>query len=402
MVTGTFRLPALAIAGTVNSAASQDYLNGLSYLRRNSGMDAALASLERAMAADSDSPLTYAALAEAQRMKYTATRDRLWLDRARQSEREAERRNPDLPSVHRIAGLLLQDTGFYEQAAAEYRRAIELEPGNTDAYRRLGQAYERNNQFDEALAAFRKAVETGPDYYRNYQSFGQFYYSRANYGEAVKQFRKAVEFAPGEPSAHFALGTGYMDLGEYVAAENELRLAIQLGNGDSASALHNLAFVLMHQGRDRDAIGYLAELLNRWPDRTLGWVNLAISYRRIGLPAESERANRRGLALAEKEMTLDPRDGKVRSVLAYLCARIGDQRRAESEISQALRLSPAEAAVLWNAAVTYEALGQRTNTLDLLSTAPEGVLASIRAWPDVADLSKDPRFLHLVAVRHIK
>ena len=402
MVTGTFRLPALAIGATVNAAARLDYLAGLSYLRRNSTIDTALAALERAVAADSDSALTYAALAEAQRTKYTVTRDRLWLDRARQSAREAERRNPDLPPVHRIAGGLLQDTGAYEMATTEYSRAIELEPGNTEAHRRLAQVYQLNNQPDEAMAAFRKAIETGPEYYRNYQSFGAFYNSRANSGEAVKQYQKAVELAPDEPSAHFGLGTGYMDFGDYEAAENELRLAIRLAGGDNAVASVNLASVLMRLGREREAADHLTELLKRWPDRTLAWVNLAICYRRIGLLAESERANRNGLALAEKEMTLNPRNGYIRTRLAYVCARLGDQRRAESEISQAMGLSPTDADVLWTAAATYEALGQRKNALDVLSAAPDQVLVSLKRWPDVADLSKDPRFLHLLAVRNIK
>jgi serine/threonine protein kinase/tetratricopeptide (TPR) repeat protein len=402
MVTGTFRLPALAIGATVNAAARLDYLAGLSYLRRNSTVDAALAALERAVAADSDSPLTYAALAEAQRWKFITTDDRLWLDRAQQSEREAERRNADLTPVHLIAGLLLYDTGFYELAATEYRRSVELEPGNTDAYRRLGQVYERNNQLDEALAAYRKAVEIGPDYHRNYESLGSFYYKRANYSEAVKQFRKEVECVPNEPNAHFALGTAYWDLGDYKAAESELGLAIRLGEGDNPSAVINLALVLMHQSRDREAVEHLTLMLKRWPGRYRGWLSLATAYRRLGLPVDSERANRNALALVEKEMTWNPRDGKIRSSLAYLCARLGDQRRAESEIAQALQLSPGDADVNWMAAWTYEALGQRQKALDILSSSPDGVLASLSRWPDMADLSKDPRFQSLLAARQIR
>src|SRR5439155_4077259 len=144
MVTGALRLPALAAA--VNAAAQQDYIAGRAYTRRNSTIDAALPLLERAVAADPDSPLTHAALAEAQWLKAFLTRDPVWLTRAADSERQAEYRNPDLAPVHRIAGLLKANPGWYEQAAAEYRRAIELEPAISDAHRRPGRVYESHNQ----------------------------------------------------------------------------------------------------------------------------------------------------------------------------------------------------------------------------------------------------------------
>jgi TolB-like protein len=76
MITETLHLPPLIAAATVNAAAKQDYWNGLYYLRRNFTVDTALALLERAVAADPDSPLTYAALAEAQQLKFFLTSQR--------------------------------------------------------------------------------------------------------------------------------------------------------------------------------------------------------------------------------------------------------------------------------------------------------------------------------------
>jgi Flp pilus assembly protein TadD len=117
---------------------------------------------------------------------------------------------------------------------------------------------------------------------------------------------------------------------------------------------------------------------------------------------DSERANRESLVLAEKELAKNPRDSKVRINLAYLAARLGDPSRAESEIAQALRLSPSDADVLWMAACAYEALGQRNGALSLLASAPDEVLINLSRWPDVADLSRDPRFIQLLAARQIK
>ncbi|HEX4593890.1 MAG TPA: tetratricopeptide repeat protein [Bryobacteraceae bacterium] len=400
MVTGTLRIPPLVAAATVNPAARQDYLNGLSSLRRDTGIDAALPSMERAVASDPDSPLTHAGLAEAQWFKYFLTKDKSWLERATESERQAELRYSDLAPVHRITGRLNANAGRYEQAEAEYRRAIELEPNNSDGYRRLGQVLEQNNRLDEALAAYRRAVEVEPGYYRSYQELGTFYNQHGNYAEAVKQFKKMVELAPDEPNAHYALGVAYLNSGRYGEAEGELRFAIHLA--ETPTALHALGHVLMYEGRDQEAIPYISRALSRGPESYLWWMNLGIAYRRVNLKVESERANRRALQLAEDQLAADPRNATIRSRLAYVCARVGETRRAESEIAQALQLSPNDADTRWMAALTYEALAQRGNTLAVLSASADGVVADLSRWPDVADLYKDSRFVQLLASRQIR
>jgi Flp pilus assembly protein TadD len=400
MVTGTLRLPPLATAARVNDAARKDYLSGLSYVRRDSGVDVALAFMERAVAADPDSALTYAGLAEAQWFKYFLTKDKVWLDRATESEREAERRDPDLAAMHRVAGMLKANAGRYEQAEAEYRRAIELEPGNSDAYRRLGMVLEQNNQSEEALAAYRRALEVEPNYYRTYQALGSFYYNRANYSEAVKYLSKEIELAPDEVDAHRALGSALTFLGRFSDAESDLRFAIRLR--ETPTALNALGLTLMYQGRDNEAIPQFLSALKVNPESYFSGMELGNCYRRTNQTAEAIRAYRRALELAEQEMSRNPRSGYVRSILAYLCARLGDRDRAASEIAQALQLSSNGADTQATAAFTYEALSMRDATISVLSSAPADLLADLSRWPDVADLHNDPRFLQLLASHQLR
>ena len=402
MVTATLWLPPLAPAATVNAAAKQDYWNGLYYMRRDSTIDRALALLERAVTEDPDSALTYAALAEAQWDKYNIlTKDRSWLEHVVQSERQAEIRNPDLQQVHQLLGSLNFDAGWYDQAAGEFLRAIQLDPKNSDAYRRLGMDYAANNEIDKALAAFHRAIEVGPENYRACVDFGTFLSSQSKYGEAAAYYRKAADLVPDEPGPHFALGSAYMDSGQYSDAENELRLAIGL-HEPPTTAFHTLGVVLMYQGRDREAIQYITRALSLGPERHLWWMNLGTAYRRMNLIADSERANRRGLELAEADLSKNPRSGYSRSHLAYLYARLGDKPRAVTEIVQALQLSPNDADVVFMTAATYEALDLRDDTLALLKDAPGAVIADVGRWPDMLDLRKDPRFLKLLASRQNK
>jgi serine/threonine-protein kinase len=399
MVTASLHLPPLAIA-PVNAYAKQDYLAGLAYTRRNSTIDKALPPLESAVAADPDSPLTWAGLAEAQWFKYFITNDSAWLNRTSESLRHAQDRDLDLAPVHRVAGLLRAKAGFYEQAEAEYQRAIELEPSNGDAYRRLGQVYERNNRLDQALAAFEKAAEVDPKYFKVYQDLGYYYSLRGNYAESIHQLEKCVQLAPDEPDPHRVLGSTYYYLGRYADAERESRIA--LGLAETPAALVNLAVALMYQSKDQEAIPFLTRAVTQSPDESLWWMDLGIAYRRTKLARESERAFRQGLEQAEKAMARDPRDGVVRSRLAFLSARLGDRKRAESEIAQALQLSP-ESDVARGAAVwTYEALDERENALDVLRSSSDDVLLDAARWPDLADLHEDSRFQQLLASRKVK
>jgi len=400
LVTGELRLPPLAMVSDVNAAGHQDYVNGLTQVRRDAGVDSAVVFLERAVASDPDSPLTYAALAEAEWFKYYFTRDPRWLDRARESVRQAERRNTDVAPVHRISGLLKSNAGLYEAAIADYLRAIELEPRDANAHRRLGMTYESKNQFGQALAEYLRAVEIEPGYYRNQQQLGSFYYSRADYEHAVPYFMRAVDLAPDELNPRFALSVAYTNLGRFAEAESELRFSIS--SKETPSALHALGLALMYQGKDQEAIPYFLRSLDLRPQSSLSWMYLGIAYRHENLASYSEQANRRGLKLAEEDLQREPGSGYLRCFVGYFSAALGDRRRAESEIEQALQQSPNDADTRWRAILTYEVLGQREASLRVLSTAPATVIADISRWPDVADLRKDSRFLGLLASHQIR
>jgi len=309
-------------------------------------------------------------------------------------------RNPDLLQVHRIDGILLENSGLYELAEAEFRRAIELAPGDSDGYRRLGQVFERNNRVDDALASYRKAIEVDPAYYRNYQALGAFYFQHGKYSDAAKEFERTVALAPDESSAHYALASAYVSSGRFPEAERELRSSLALN--ETSNALSGLGIVLVYEHRPPEAIPYFLRALARFPEQYLWWMDLGLAYQLASQDADAQRAFRRGLELAEKEITKNPRDGLVRSRLAYLCAKLGDSQRAESEIAQALQLSPDDAHTRDMAVKTYDALGERSKALAILVGSPDQVLADVRIEADLAGLQNDPQFHQLLATRQIK
>ena len=388
LVTSTWHLP--VVKRDVNSAARASYQAGLSALHRDSGVDAALSFLKSAVAADSDSPLTFAGLAEAQWFKYGLTHDNKWLEAARKSVQEAESRNSDLAQVHAISGLLKKNAGRTEQAIGEYLRAIELDQSSVEAYRRLGEAYQSDDQLDDALVAFRKAVDLDPGQFRNFLDLAQFYNDQANYREAVRYARIALKLAPDEPLLHRDLGIALLNSGSFAAAENELYRSIHLR--ETALALHALGVLFIYEGKERQAIPIIKRALQLGPERYLWWMNLGTAYRRAGFAVQSREAYSKALDLVESMIKQNTRTGSVRAHLAYLCAQLGDKRRAAFEIDQALQQSPNDANTRWMAALTYEALDSREKTLSILAASPSGVIADASRWPDLADLHQDSRF----------
>ena len=134
------------------------------------------------------------------------------------------------------------------------------------------------------------------------------------------------------------LAGAYLVLGHITEAENELRVA--LISGENPKLLQALGTVLMYQRRYQEAIPNFLRANAFWPDRHLLWTHLGNCYRRTNASAEAEKAHRHALELADRELTKNPRDGTIRSVLAYLCASLGDRKRAESEVAQALYHTP--------------------------------------------------------------
>jgi tetratricopeptide (TPR) repeat protein len=199
--------------------------------------------------------------------------------------------------------------------------------------------------------------------------------------------------------AHYALAAPYLNMGRYSDAEYELNLAIRIQ--ETANAVLGLGFVRLNQGRNLEAIPYFQRAVRIGPPASLYYMNLGTAWRIAGFPREANQAYVQGLELAEAELAQNFRDGNGRSYLAYLCARLHMRKRAESEIQQALSISK-DARVRWMAVQTYEALGMRERTLDVLKDAPASMFHLVKRSLDLAQLQADPGFQQLLASRHIQ
>jgi tetratricopeptide (TPR) repeat protein len=196
------------------------------------------------------------------------------------------------------------------------------------------------------------------------------------------------------------MATPFMSMGRHEEAEQELNRAISLK--ELPVALHGLGVVRMNQRRDREAIPYLLRALEIGPKTSLLYLNLGTAYARAGFPRESRDAFQSGLDVAEARLNTNPRDAFEKACLAYLCARLGETRRAVSEAAQALQLSGGANNVRWMAALTYEALGLRERTMSVIEDAPASLISQLSRFPDSEDLRKFPRFQQLMKAHNLQ
>lgn len=396
-VTATLHLPALPDAAVTAPIAMDNYRRGTQALRTTRSLDGAVKLMTKAVRAKEDSALMHAGLAEAQWRKYDNTGSPLWLQLCQESVQRAELRGRDVAPVHRMAGLLQHEAGSNQRAIAEFERAIELEPQNSDVYQRIGQVYESTGQLSKAEAAFDKAVALDPQFFQPYLALGLFHYNRGEFAKASELFQKAALLGPDEANTHYSLGSTYIDLGKYEDAERELQRATSIV--DNSKSRDALGLAMFYQGKQGEAIPEFVRAAALAPAKVLPWWHLGLCYRMTNRLHAAAEANRRGLQAAELRLAQHPRDGYLRSQLAYLCAALGERQRAESEIVQALQLAPDDTDVQSFAVFTYEALQMREQALDVIARLPKQVLADLRR-PDLPGLQEDPRFQKLLSTIH--
>ncbi|MCA1619013.1 MAG: protein kinase [Acidobacteria bacterium] len=228
-------------ARPVNPEAYDHYLRGKYYLHRQSreNNEAAIASLERAVAADPTFAAAHAELAQAYVWKlflFTPGEGQ-WAEKAFVSAEKALAINPDLAVAHLARGRLLWTPANnfpHEKAIREYRRALTLDPSLDEARNQLALVYNHVGAFDEAL----------------------------------RELRSAVSINPSNNLAQYRIGETLLFRGDYEQALASLRSVPKEVNPSLSG--HQLAWALFNLGRKEEASAMLEQLLREHPEDSGG------------------------------------------------------------------------------------------------------------------------------------
>jgi Flp pilus assembly protein TadD len=203
-----------------------------------------------------------------------------------------------------------------------------------------------------------------------------------------------TKIAPNLSTGHMNLGLALLEEGRFQEAEGPLLQALRLHK--SPDLLMNIGGLYYAQERYSEAVRFFEESVALGPQSAIRYRDLGDVYRHLGRNQEAAKAYRSARDAAQEELIQNPKRADSRILLALVCAFLGDSSRARAEAAQALAMEPENAIVLREAAITYEALHRRDDTLQLLQTAPKRLLEELSRQPDVKDLQKDSRFQELL------
>ena len=404
MLPGTIeagRRRALAARQDTQPAAYEAYIRGRGYLleyEKPENIDNAITEFQQALKVDPKYAPAYAGLGEAYWIGYQQlNRGKEWLDKASESCQRALGLSSRMPDGYTCLGNVFFGTGKYEQAVAQYQVALDLDHANNDALEGLASSYAKLGNPASAEAAYQKAISLRPNYWSVYSWLGEFYTGQARYKEAAEMYSKALELAPDNYVGYRNLGGVYLYENRYDDAISALTHSIDLRPSLEAYTDLGAAYFLQHQFEQ--AVETLQKGIELDQHNYINWGNLGDALYWIpARRAESSNAYQHAVSLARGQLEINPRDATAMGYLAEYTAMLGDKPGALKALEGALKESPKDPQILFQAAQIYNHFGDTKDCLSWLKKAVDAGYSRtiVRRMPDFDGLQSNPTFRSLV------
>ena len=385
---------------TSNPDALRAYWQGTALLERDDvkgNVDAAISSFERALSHDPNCALAHAGLGQAYRRRYIDTRDPGWAQRAIEEASIALRMDPDRPEVRYALAVTYAGSGRTKEAVEELQGALAVRPNYEDARRLLGQVLAQQGQIEAAIAEFRKAIALRPTSASGYGAMGLVLYGASRYQDAAQAFAEAIKVAPDSHLGYAQLGTVYQAMGRDDEALANYRKSIAIR--PTAGPYTNMGALLHKKGDFEGALKAHQEALALRPGSAITRRNIGDALLRLGRSAEARLAYLEAAKQAETDVKVNPTDARALASLAVYLQKSGQPDAAHDRISQALKLAPGNAEVLYRSAVVQVLSNNSEAALRTLETSVTKGFSreSIRNDDDWVSMRRDPRFTKLLS-----
>ena len=377
--------------------AYESYLRGVGLLQRydkTGNIEQAIQQLNSAVSVDRRFALGYAALCDAYRLKYATQRDAAAIAEATASCQKALQINPNLASVRVNLGAIDAAAGKYDDALRQYQSALTAQPRDADALDGLADVYEKTKRFAEAEAALKQAIALRPSYWVGYQHLALFYNRRDRFTEALTQLNRVIELTPDNATAYSNLGAVYMgidDAKSNEAAEVAFSKSIELS--PNYAAYSNLGYLYLDHKRYGEAAEAFQRALTLNDKDWRVWANLYIADLWLNDANKIQASRVATIQRIEQALSVAPQDSRAHAMLSTLYGD-SDREKAIAHIRTALTLDPKDADILADAAVTYDALGDRKRAIEYASAsmANGSDLRDLQAQPALQKMLADPSF----------
>ncbi len=385
---------------TENFEAYDLYLKGRSAMRGQQdvkNIQAAIDYYEQALTKDRGFALAYAGLADASLTMYHEKKESFWSQKALAAAQQAERLNDNLPEVHFSLGNVYTASGKGAEAVSELKRALQLAPNSDDGYRGLGKAYLGLGQKDLALQAYRKAIELNPYYWVNYNYAGQAYFALGDYDKALAAFQRIIELEPDNTFGYLNVGAIYFQQGKYDQCIPFFQKALQIQPHYLTYSNLGTAFFYLKRYAESVPMFEKAVEMNQNDPMLMG--NLADAYRWSNQLEKANSTYDRAIALAFKQLQVNPRDANVLDELGLYYGKKGDAVQALDFMRRARALSPSDVNLIYDQAVVFAETGRTAEALKALREALQKgySLQQVKSDPELTALQNLPEFGKLVA-----
>jgi serine/threonine protein kinase/tetratricopeptide (TPR) repeat protein len=389
----------IATQSTGDFEAYDLYLKGRNALRHQqevANLKAAMTFFGKALSKDSQFALAYVGLSDADLAMYRATRNSEWAQKALSAAEQARNLNDQLPEVCLSLGSVYSATGKSAEAIAILNRALELAPNSDDAYRRLGGAYAKIGRKEDAIIAYQKATEINPYYWFNFSTLGAAYFRMGKYEEALKAYRRVIELEPNNVFGPLNVGAVLFSQGKYEECIPAFKRALEIE--PSWLIYSNLGTAYFYLKRGQESVRAFEQAVQMNPNQERAVGNLADAYRLAGQKDKALITYDKAIALAYKDLEVDPRNADPMASLALYHAKKGDAATAARFIRRARAIDATNVEYIYDEAVVYALAGEKDEALKGLRAAFERgyAVADALGNPDLITLQNFPEFKQLL------
>jgi tetratricopeptide (TPR) repeat protein len=208
---------------------------------------------------------------------------------------------PDNPSLLYAAGASLAKSGDSTGASEIFRRMFAQNPNAAEVHLFLGQAHAQNKEDDEALKEFARARELNPKLPEANYGQGMIHLRRGKLEQAEEDFRAELVANPGDASAEGRLAYTLLLQHKEVEAIALLTDVIRQRPNDS-DAYYELGKALLEKGDVKPATERLETAVRLGPEQPYAYYQLSLAYRREGRAKDAESALRQYEKLKQKKV----------------------------------------------------------------------------------------------------
>ena len=276
-----------------------------------------LASIERALVLDSESPRLRSLHGFAGRALMALGR----FDAAEKRMLLALENSPEDVSLLLNLSDVYVSQQRYEKADELLQRALALSPRDTTVLQNVAEMLRKEGRYEEALPAYRAVLAVDPEFAMAHAGKGDTLFRLGRYEEAIDTLAHSVDLPPHPPTATARLvlmGSASQALGRNSAAVGYYERAVEI-DPRNAEALDHLAMTRFQVGRYEEALELYRALIEVQPESAQSHANLGSTLYYLERPEEA-------LQSFEHALSLDPELEYARSSAGRLRESLGDSR----------------------------------------------------------------------------